>query len=103
MANLNVAKTILTQLGGSRFTTMTGAKDLVGGDNYLMFRLPRNFAKDGINKVQITLDPTDTYTVKFLKCDFRKHTFSTVREITHVLADNLQPLFTAFTGLDTHL
>lgn len=64
MNDITVSKTILEQLGGRRFIAMTGARDLIGGTNYLMFRLPRGLAKNGINKVKITLDWTDTYVVE---------------------------------------
>ena len=36
-----VADIILKQLGGSRFTSMTGAKNLVGDTNSLAFKLPK--------------------------------------------------------------
>lgn len=103
MADLQVARTILEQLGGSRFKTMTGARDFVGGDNYLLFRLPARFARGGINKVMITLEASDLYTLDFLKCNFAKHTSETVNRTEGVYDDALQRVFTEVTGLDTHL
>lgn len=103
MSELRVAQTILAQLGGNRFIVMTGAKDFLGGEDSLMFRLPRGSARDGINKVKITLDWTDTYNVDFLKCDFKKHESTTISSHTFVYADGLQRLFTEVTGLDTKL
>jgi hypothetical protein len=60
MIEQGIAQTIFAQLGGRRFIAMTGARNLVGGENYLMFSLPTGFAKNRINNVRITLDWTDT-------------------------------------------
>lgn len=100
-SNLRVAQTILEQLGGRRFITMTGARNFVGGTDYLMFMLPRGLALNGINKVKITLDWTDTYIVEVIRlgpvvCEI-------VDKADFVYADDLQNVFTSLTGLDTHL
>lgn len=98
-----IANTILQQIGGNKFRAMTGAKDFIGGENYLMFGLPARFAKDGINKVRITLDPTDTYTVEYMKVNFKKYTCDTIRKVEGLYCDQLAASFTQTTGLDTHL
>ena len=100
-SSLRVAQTILEQLGGRRFIAMTGASELVGGTDYLMFRLPGGLAKNGINKVKITLDWTDTYIVETMRlgpvaCEI-------IEQSDFVYADSLQNVFTSLTGLDTHL
>lgn len=64
---MNVAQTILTQLGGNRFAAMTGAKQFVAVTDYLQFKLPANFAKGGINCVKVTLTAADLYDVEFMK------------------------------------
>ncbi len=61
--DMTAAKEILRHLGGRKFIAMTGARNFVGGENMLMFSLPR--AKDGINKVRITLNSLDTYDLEF--------------------------------------
>lgn len=95
-----VAATILEQLGGSRFIAMTGAKDFVGSSESLMFRLPAG-AKGRINKVYITLEPYDTYT---LGCfNVRGASVTTVAIESMLYANQLQTAFTRMTGLDTHL
>ncbi len=97
-----VANTILAQLGGRRFLLMTGASHLVGDANALTFKLPRRAAADsGINHVKIRLDADDTYTVLALKLD--RAGITTVREASGIYADDLQRVFTYFTGLDTSL
>lgn len=103
----SVSQMILTQLGGRRFIAMTGAKDFVDSESegYLSFRLPARFAKNGINRVTITLDPSDTYTIEAIKCSSGKDGVKeeTIEKHERVYFDNLQMMFTAMTGLDTHL
>src|SRR5574344_525040 len=62
---MSVAQNIVLQLGGNRFRTMTGAKDFVGGENHLTFKLPANFAKNKINLVKIELNGNDLYDVTY--------------------------------------
>ena len=102
-----VAATILQQLGGNKFRVMTGAKDFLGDDKSLMFSLPstRHFVKDGINKVRITLEPSDTYKVEFMKISRRKGVFDvkTIKETDGIYADVLPEVFSRYTGLTTKL
>ncbi|TSK07753.1 MAG: hypothetical protein FPO08_00110 [Geobacter sp.] len=107
MANLTVAQTILQQLGGGRFSAMTGAKDFLGSEaeGSLTFRLPSNFATNGINRVKITLDWTDTYTVEAMKITKGRKGLNVkaIEKRNLVYSDDLQRVFTEMTGLDTHL
>lgn len=98
---MQIAQTILKQLGANKFIAMTGAKNLVALDKGLQFKLPAKFAKDGINLVTVKLDDSDTYTVEFFK--FRGLNLTPISNHGGVYADQLQALFTATTGLDTHL
>lgn len=50
------AEIILGLLGDNRFLAMTGAKNLVSGDDALTFDLPGR-TKSGINKVKVTEHP----------------------------------------------
>ena len=61
--NLQVAETILAQLGGNRFIAMTGAKDFLGDASALHFRIPSNRTK--ANRVTITLRADDTYNIEW--------------------------------------
>jgi hypothetical protein len=54
---MTVAQTILEQLGGRQFILLTGAKDFVGGENFLQFRFGRG------EGMRITLNGSDTYDV----------------------------------------
>ena len=95
---MSVAETILQQLGGQRFTAMTGSK---------------NYLADG-NSLRITLDEaTDTYRMRFYKYTagrLNKKTFEwvpdkvvEVAEFDNVYCDMLQELFTQVTWMYTRL
>lgn len=105
---MQVAQTILQQLGGSRFIAMTGAKHFVGGDDTLSFQIAAKNEKK-IKGCRIVLDASDTYTVSFLtkaKKDpvFRMSTgMEVLSERSGVYAEDLQRIFTSETGLDTRL
>ena len=62
MSDLTVAKTISEQLG-QKCLFMLGAKNLVGGNDFLQFTIQKN-AK-AVNLIKITLGPTDTYKIEF--------------------------------------
>jgi hypothetical protein len=92
------ANTILAQLGGGKFLAMTGARDLLSFDTGLIFALPRG-AKNKANKVRVTLDASDTYTVEFFRFSGRTLELTPVGAVAGVYADNLRPVFTEATGL----
>jgi len=92
-----IATTILKQLGGIGFAVMTGAKDFVGLESGLMFRIPK--AKDGINRVRVVLTPADDYTVEFWRT--RRTSATLVETRDRVYCDQLQAVFTSVTGLHT--
>lgn len=98
-----IAETILSQLGGKRFIAMTGASMFLAlSEGGLQFSLPRG-THSGINKMQILLAPNDTYTVKALKCNYRKYTFEEIHVSENVYFDSLEDVFTRMTGLYTRL
>jgi hypothetical protein len=102
-----IANEIIRQLGGRKFTVMTGAKDYMAIDNGLTFRIPGNLTKNHINRVRVILDPSDTYTVSFW--NYRKQripgppSMKKIAEHSMVYDDQIQSIFTAETGLDTRL
>ena len=100
---MEIAINILAQLGGNKFRVMTGAKNFLGGEDHLQFSLPRGFASKGINKVKVTLLPSDTYKVEFLKFVPKTLDVKTIAAYEGVYCDDLQRIFTKETGLDTHL
>ncbi len=96
---MNVATTILEQLGANRFIAMTGARNFVAGERSLQFAIGRNASK--ANKVRITLDVSDTYTVSFYR--LAKLDCETLSERAGVTADALRTVFENYTGLRTSL
>lgn len=108
---MTIADTILEQLGGNRFLTMTGANHLLSDGNTLRMNLPKNASK--ANRLWVTLDPDDTYTMNFFKFTagkLNKKDFSwtndkrvEIKEIKGVYCDMLQNIFTSVTGMRTYL
>jgi len=104
---LDIARTILDQLGGDGFTAMTGAKNFLAISSGLQFKLPQNFAKNNITVVRITLLPSDTYHLEFGTIRKKKDPHYGVKMpvyqaiATHesVYADQLRTLFEEETGL----
>ena len=93
-----VAAEILRQLGGGRFTAMTGARRFLATEDGLRFGLGR--AKDGINVVTVNLNGRDYYDVEFAKA--RGFKVSTVGRFEDVSADALRGVFERATGLLTN-
>lgn len=108
---MTVANTILEQLGGNKFLAMTGANHLLSDGNTLRMNLPKNASK--ANRLWITLEADDTYTMKFFQFTagrLNKKTYSwtkdktvDIKEFNGVYSDMLQDIFTSITGMYTHL
>jgi hypothetical protein len=108
---MRVAETILEQLGGNKFLVMTGAKNLVADGNTLRMQLPKNMSK--ANRLYITLEADDTYTMRFFKytagrlnmktLEYTEDKVKEVKTVQGVYCDMLQGIFTETTGMYTHL
>lgn len=96
---MNVANTILQQLGGNRFAVMTGAKNFVGSEDSLGMKVGRNSM--GVSHIRVTLDPSDTYTIKAFS--IRGGKVKEKGEESGVYCDMLQDAFLRLTGLYTRL
>ncbi|MFL9499249.1 hypothetical protein ACJMQP_04245 [Rhodopseudomonas palustris] len=97
MSHLEVANTILDQLGGRRFVLVTGAKNLMASPNEcgaLTFQIN---GRGGVNRVRITLTAADNYTLEFMKVRGCKVT--TAHKAEGVYCDMLHDVFEAQTGL----
>ena len=100
-----IAQTILMQLGGRRFVTSTGSRQLTDMGNGLRMNLARN--KTSANRLDIIYDGgTDLYNLRFYRKTLSKKTFDVkVKDIAKyegIYFDMLQSLFTEVTGLRTH-
>ena len=100
MTNLSITQIIYEQLGGDRFALMTGAKDFVSTtDTSLHITLSKNAS--GCNRLSITLEPNDTYTMLFYKMTKKRGTMDYVLSkgavAEEVFYDELQDYFTNHT------
>lgn len=103
-----IAQTIYTQLGGSKFTTMTGAKLSYSTNSkdppVLHCKLPADIKiRNNINLVLITYNiGLDLYEYTFINT--RKSTKNQIiKQINNVYAEDLIPLFEQETGLYCYL
>lgn len=127
--DMEVANTILQQLGGRRFKIMTGARDFYAIDNGLQFKLGKNGSR--ANLVKIILQGDDTYTMqfwrfgnfnpfkvteKYMKMGLTPEEINSkveqakqnampkmLKEYTGLFFDQLQEFFTEYTKLYTRL
>ena len=88
--------TIINQLGGNKFQTMTGANMFVATENGIQFSFK---GCKTANKCRITLRSDDTYNVEFFKLNRKEGTCPLTKEIEMVYAENLQNVFESATGL----
>jgi hypothetical protein len=94
---MSAAETTLIQLGGyGRLTAMFGATSFLLSGDVLYFRFKAK-AKNGSNTIQVTLEPSDTYTVEFFSVRAGKRAYKGV--FTDVYADQLKGLIERETGL----
>jgi len=95
---LQIAQTIMEQLGGNRFYVMTGSKAPMALESGVSFKVGSN--PKGVTHVRIILTANDDYTMEFLK--IRGTTLPKVQaKVEGVYNDKLQEIFTEHTGLYT--
>lgn len=95
MEKIQIANTILSQLGGGQFNLCVGLKNAVALESGVQFQIGRG-AKHGINKVRVILNACDLYDVEFWKCG--KFEFKCVKSLEGVYAEDLRDIFTDATG-----
>ncbi len=98
---MTVREIILQQLGGGKFIAMTGARNFIGLEDGLSFKLPSNFASDGINFIRVKLNVRDTYDVEFGKVRGLNYTQHSLHE--DIYNDNLRDVISRVTGLSLSL
>lgn len=98
---MEVANTILQQLGGRRFIAMTGAHSFTGDRNSLTFKFPQ-VRESRLFAMKIELTPADEYRVEFWA---KKGRFDVVKamEFDGIYCDILADLFERKTGYRTSL
>lgn len=97
MSNLQVANTILEQLG-NKAIVMLGASQFVGSNDSLQFAIK---GSKQASKIVITLASDDTYTIAFWKG--RGINIKRVVEVEGVYAECMHKTIEANTGLYTSL
>ena len=90
----------LKQLGGNRFIMMTGAKHFGVGPNGMSFKIGRNSKR--VNHVTIDYDRgRDLYNMKFDWVTIKG--IQNKKKLKGIYADQLQDMFTKYTGMYTSL
>ncbi len=98
MSDLTVARTIAQQLGRETLV-MLGARNLVGNENSLTFKIALNAKR--VTHIKITLTPMDVYTVEFIR--IRMHNVTILETVENVYVDMLHEVIEKGTGLYTHI
>ena len=98
MNKIQASETI-KQLGGNRFIAMTGAKNFAFGPLGIGFKIGRNCKS--INYIRINLNGLDLYDIEFIR--IRKSNLKVINKLTNIYNDQLQGVFTDYTGLNTYL
>ena len=99
--DMTVSREILAQLGGGRFIAMTGARDFVGDEASLSFRLPSTMTRQRASGMRITLAVDDTYTLETFKVV--RFEMRILQTCPGIYVEALRRTFTQMTGLDTSL
>lgn len=103
MSTQHQVATILAQQIGNRAFRMIGARDLLGREDGLSFRIGRN-AKS-VTHLRITLEPSDTYKVEALRIRRVQGVLTpkVVESRENVYVDSLHTTIEALTGMYTNL
>lgn len=105
--DMMIAREIMNQLGGKRFSMMTGAKNYLAIKDGLTFSLPgkSGFVRDKINRVAITLNEKDLYDITYSKMWKSKGDMQIkyIKTFKDVYCDELVNNFEETTGLYTYL
>jgi hypothetical protein len=98
--DLRVAETISDQIGRRAFL-MLGTTQKVADEKSLLFNVRSSKA---VNKVRVTLDLSDTYTVEFFKIGRApRFDVKVVAEVEGVYFDQLHEIIERHTGLFTRI
>ena len=97
---MTVAKTILTQLGGRKFSVMTGAKNFMDHGDALSMRIGRNSSNS--NYLKVTLNCMDLYDLRFSKVS-KWGEEKSIKTYHDIYCDILVETFESHTGMYTSL
>tara|TARA_B100000745_G_scaffold300573_1_gene255442 strand:+ start:8097 stop:8636 length:540 start_codon:yes stop_codon:yes gene_type:complete len=103
VASADIAKTILSQMGGwRRISMMTGAKSVIShkAEGEFLGGVSFKFSNNGRGKpnhVKVMLHGSDTYTVSFGR--IRGYNFKEIKTLSGIYAGQLKSVFERQTGL----
>lgn len=97
-----IAETILEQMGGFRFIKMVGARNLTSRDEGTTLGFHFKMCRKS-NICLVHLNEMDLYDVSFHQYSRKNLTTTEKKVYRGVYAEELQRIFTEYTGLDTHL
>jgi hypothetical protein len=92
-----ISNRIFDTLGGARFCTMTNATEIIHGEQFLMMSLPSNLTKDSANRLRITIDGFNTFTIETFKRSTQA--FKSIHKETGVNLAVLRDRVAQITGL----
>ena len=101
MSNTEIGETILVQLAGhvGRLVVMVGAHQFSFQENGVTFKFKAK-STNKANCLRITLEPSDTYKVEFLRVQGGANAgVTTISEVSDMYAENLKGYFERKTGL----
>ena len=98
---MQIAKTILQQLGGNKFIAMTGSKNFLAMENGIRMNLVPN--RSGAKWLKIKLNAMDTYDIEFFSVKRGTSDIVIKAKFKGIYCDQLQQIFTQVTGLYTRL
>lgn len=90
-----VAKTIVLQMGGNKALAMIGAYQVLAIDVGVRIKFKATAKEiNGVrpNIIEIHLDPSDTYTIKFFRAELSSANCTEIKTITDVYCDQLKPI-----------
>lgn len=101
MTDMTTANEIARQIGNRAFT-MLGAKNLVGDEKSLTFKIGRNAKR--VTHIKVTLTPADLYDVEFIKVGRAPgYKVETLAKTEGAFFDMLHELIETHTGMATSL
>jgi len=92
--DMDVATTILEQLGGAKIAVMIGCKVFMKDEDTLSFKFKGNRK---VNHCSIKLNGNDTYNIEFGK--IKKYSYKVIEKIDDVYCDQLASTFEDTTKL----
>lgn len=97
--SLNIARTIIEQLGGNRFKVMTGANNFTVSKSAVSFHFK---GSRKVNACRIELNGNDLYDLTFCKLG-GKALYKEISSAYDIYNDQLEEIFTKHTSLYTRL